>query len=78
MTIAIVWSNEALLSATAESPTPLILRACKSNKTKNPNKTGVLLGLEDGAKNGARTRDPQNHNLLLYQLSYFRHQKKVQ
>ena len=29
---------------------------------------------EIGAKDGARSRDNQIHNLGLYQLSYFRHQ----
>ena len=29
-------------------------------------------GFEDGAKDGARSRDNQIHNLGLYQLSYFR------
>lgn len=29
----------------------------------------------DGANDGARTRDNQNHNLGLYQLSYVRHSR---
>ena len=29
--------------------------------------------IEYGANDGARTRDNQNHNLGLYQLSYVRH-----
>ena len=28
---------------------------------------------KNGANDGARTRDSQNHNLELYQLSYIRH-----
>ena len=30
-------------------------------------------GRPDGANNGTRTRDIQDHNLALYQLSYVRH-----
>ena len=30
---------------------------------------------EAGATNGTRTRDIQDHNLALYQLSYGRHQR---
>lgn len=30
---------------------------------------------EAGATNGTRTRDIQDHNLALYQLSYGRHQQ---
>ena len=29
----------------------------------------------NGANDGARTRDNQNHNLGLYQLSYVRHRR---
>ena len=31
---------------------------------------------EAGATNGTRTRDIQDHNLALYQLSYGRHQRR--
>ena len=35
-----------------------------------------IFGDEDvGATNGTRTRDIQDHNLALYQLSYGRHQR---
>ena len=30
-------------------------------------------GTRNGANNGTRTRDIQDHNLALYQLSYVRH-----
>ena len=29
---------------------------------------------KNGARDGVRSRNPQNHNLMLYQLSYSRHQ----
>ena len=36
--------------------------------------TADILGNKDvGATNGTRTRDIQDHNLALYQLSYGRH-----
>jgi hypothetical protein len=31
-----------------------------------------MRGMQDGASNGTRTRDIQDHNLALYQLSYAR------
>ena len=34
---------------------------------------GLLFTAFSGANDGARTRDNQNHNLGLYQLSYVRH-----
>lgn len=39
---------------------------------KEPLRNTFRKGLEDGAKDGARSRDNQIHNLGLYQLSYFR------
>jgi hypothetical protein len=35
----------------------------------------LVLRKETGANDGARTRDIQDHNLALYQLSYVRHQQ---
>ena len=34
---------------------------------------GTVQGGKGGATNGIRTRDIQDHNLALYQLSYGRH-----
>jgi len=32
---------------------------------------------KNGANDGARTRDIQDHNLALYQLSYVRHRRRA-
>ncbi len=40
-------------------------------KEAPPNPGGLFPGVSDGG----RTRDPQSHNLMLYQLSYAHHIK---
>lgn len=40
---------------------------------KTPAKAGVF----SGANDGARTRDTRNHNPVLYQLSYNRHERRL-
>ena len=43
-----------------------------AHTAKAPN--GFVRGLHlDGVSDGARTRDPRDHNAMLYQLSYAHH-----
>ena len=50
----------------------------ETQQTPNKKAPQLTLGASEtavfgGANDGARTRDNQNHNLGLYQLSYVRH-----
>ena len=40
-------------------------------------KPGPLTCTFNGVSDGARTRDPQDHNLVLYQLSYAHHCRRA-
>jgi hypothetical protein len=48
---------------------------CSGVLKKKPCKLLDLHGYQNGANDGARTRDNRNHNPALYQLSYNRHKK---
>ena len=48
-------------------------------KTQRPSRfrLGPLTCTFSGVSDGARTRDPQDHNLVLYQLSYAHHCRRA-
>ena len=69
--VATVWAVKPVglcRSIPAKHMNPCSVHPCRAGKRR--------LGMtwEIGAKDGARSRDNQIHNLGLYQLSYFRHQ----
>jgi hypothetical protein len=44
---------------------------------EKPCNAGLFKKICTGVNDGARTRDNQNHNLGLYQLSYVHHRSKI-
>jgi hypothetical protein len=49
-----------------------IPKAIRKEPSKKSNNI-CCLSQQNGVNSGARTHDPQNHNLVLYQLSYAHH-----
>ena len=58
--------------ARLELATPRSQSECATN-CATPRQSEFLLVRRYGVNDGARTRDLQNHNLPLYQLSYIHH-----